>query len=554
MTPFDSWTLEDAKIAVGMMADDDMISSPGRESERLNRQLMAVPVGRLGRLASYRAFVDGDHWQNWEGWTGPMPLANDTDAAQVLTEIQRGFVSRNAIGECVGRHVNGVLGRDVKYSVTTKRKIEKGQQPTEDEQTRIDEAKAALDLWVEARKLNQEFDKVGQTLLIAGVAHQRAFVAPGEINENGIVPTADLETSIGRVYFDFPLAKDAVLWTDPRTQKKCSIYLYRETSSSRPSEAKAEQGEDRAELTYLDGDQTIIRIVGGKGPTMEEGEIGFSYPLGKRLLMGDMHRRPLLNPQVVSQQKLLNLALTMKQRNVILGGFLERVATNAQMNGHYEAIEDGTRRFVPDALPVGAGALTSLTGYITRDAEGNESIASPNMLWRDPVDVKTFLDTEGSAYEAILAECNQLHYAMSKDGNSSAESRQVAMAAYLIDLLQTKQQIDAGWTWQLETTLALAAALSGQAGRYDDLRVAAECSVDPGPISADMIRVVIELWREGRLTLKTGLSWIGVDDVDAEIAGLEAEELEAEEGDGRNEPFIPADLDTEIAKLETVTA
>jgi len=494
---FDEWDYSDAKAAAQLSTEDSK------------------------RLDSYRRAVGGDQFQNWDWWIGPMPLETDQDAAIVRTAIERGFVSRNALSGCVGRHTNGVLARSVKWSIIPVRELANDQQPTPEEQTRIDEAEALLKQWVKERKLNQEYDKLCDDLLIAGVAYQRPFIAPGEIDENGIVPQADLATSLNRVYFNFPLPGEAVVWTDPRTQQKCSVYLYREVTSSRPSEAAKQQGDERAELTYLDGDQTIIRIVGGDTDSVSE----FSYPLGKRILMSNMNRRPLINPQVVSQQKLLNLALTMKERNVILGGFLERVAINAQMNGSFETLGDGSKRFVADPLPVGAGAMTTLTGYVISDEDGKQRLSTPNMLWREPVDVTTFLETEQSAYEAILAECNQLHYSMSNDATASGVSRLTAMAAYLIDLIQTKQQIDAGWAWLLETALSLAAVLSGQAGRYGDLRVAAECSVDPGPISVEMLKATMELTGgQPLLSVDTAMGWIGVEDSTAEQAKMEEEQ------------------------------
>lgn len=519
-TPFDEWDISDARIAAQQSLEDSK------------------------RLDSYRAAVKGDHFQGWEWWIGPRPLDSDTDAQTVREEIERGFVSRNVLGECVGRHTNGVLGRNVKNAVVTKRELAKDAKPTPDEQTRIDEATSLLKEWVKVRKLNQEYDKLCDNLLIAGVAYQRPFVAPGEIDADGIVPTADLATSLNRVYFNFPLPGEAVVWTDPRTQAKCSIYLYRQVTSSRPSVVANQQGDERAELTYLDGDETIIRIIGKDGTVIPEDQVDFSYPLGKRLLMSDLSRRPLLNPQVVSQQKLLNLALTMKERNVILGGFLERVAINAQMNGTFETLEDGTKRFVADPLPVGAGAMTTLTGYVTTDDDGTQRLATPNMLWREPVDVKTFLDTEESAYQAILAECNQLHYSMSSDGNVGAESRITAMAAYLIDLLQTKQQIDAGWAWLLETSLALAAVLAGVPGRFDDLRVSAECSVDPGPISIESMRAAMELTGgQPLLSVKTARQWVGIEDEAAEQVQVEEEERAAQERQGPDLSGVQSLLD-----------
>lgn len=515
-TPFDLWSLEDARIAVQLSTEDG------------------------ARLDSYRKFIKGDHWQDWAGWIGPQPLATDTDALTVREEIVKGFVSRNATGECVGRHVNGCLGRDVKWTIVPRRKLKEGKTPTADEQALIDEATDLLTEWVEVRKLNQEYDKVGEHLLVDGIAYQRPFVPPGELSDDGTLPEADIAGNLGRVYVHLPRAGEAAVYTDPRAQAKCSVYLYREVTSSRPSQAQGQGGEERAELTYLDGDKTVVRIIGRDG-AIEDGQgADFRYALGKRLLMADMQRKPLLNPQVVSQQKLLNLALTMKERNVILGGFLERVAINAQMNGAFETLADGTRRFVADTLPVGAGAMTTLTGYILRDNDGNETIASPNMLWRDPVDVKTFLDTEQSSYEHILAECNQLHYAAAGSTGISAESRQIAQAAYLIDLLQSKQQLDTGWAWLLETALALAAVLSNQAGRFDSLRVSAECSVDPGPISADMMTTTQTLTGgQPLLSVKTGRSWVGIEDVDGEqqqIATEQKERLERQVAEAKAMP------------------
>ena len=127
------------------------------------------------------------------------------------------------------------------------------------------------------------------------------------------------------------------------------------------------------------------------------------------------------------------------------------------------------------------------------------------------------------------------------------------MAAYLIDLLQTKQQVDQGFAWLLETALTLASSLTGGAERYADLRVVAEASVDPGPISPQMIQVILDLWREERITLRTGLSWIGVEDVEGEIAGLSVEAAERAERfpeSSADERRFGADFWGELARQE----
>lgn len=503
-TPFDDWTLEDAKTVAQLSAAD-------REAH-----------------ASYRAFVAGDHWQAWRGWIGPVPDATDPDAARVREEIQRGFVSRNAIGECVRRHVNGVLGRDVKWSVTVRREMGAGETATGAEQTLIDEATGLLSEWVDARTLNQAYDVACKDLLSVGAVYQRVFVPPGELDERGAVPVADLATSLARIHVMFPVPGEAVLYTDPRTQQKCGVYLYRAERQERPSLQRGDPGEERAELTYLDGDETVVRVLGPDGPVSVDEQADYRYALGRRLFIAALRRDALVSEPVVSQQKLLNLAATMKERNVILAGFLERVAINAQMNGTFETGADGRKSFVPAPLPVGAGALTTLTGYMVESDDGRRTLATPNMLWRDPVAVTTFLDTEDSAYRAILGECNQLHYAMSGDATASGVSRTTAMAAYLIDLLQTKQQVDQAWSWLMETALSLAAVLAGQPGYFDDLRVSAEATVDPGPISVEMMRAAMDLTGgQPLLSVRTAQGWVGVEDADSEAQQMAAEAEES---------------------------
>lgn len=511
-TPFDEWTLADAQAAAALAKEQQ------------------------ARLQSYRAFVEGDHWQNWAGWTGPVPIPDDPDYTTLAQEIQRGFVSRGVIREVIDRHVNGVLARDIQWQLVPRRELAEDEQPSTDEQARMDEATTLLREWVEARTLNQIYDELGRILTYAGKAFQRIFVAPGAGAPEDILLQGTVSEILNRIYVNFLHPGEAVVYTDPRTQAKCSVYLYTEQVSDRPSLAGTAQGEEKAELTYLDGGMTVIRIVGNADAPPGERTVdaiieggGFAYDLGGRLLMGSLERSPLLNEQVVSQQKLLNKTLSMKSRNMDMAGFRERVTTNAQMGGSYQTDDQGNKVFVPHSLPSGPATLTNLTGYVLKDENGKETLVSPTFQAIDPVPVTSFLQTEESAYLAILAEVNQLHYAMSGDATASGTSRETAMAAYLIDLLQTKQQIDLGFAWLLETVLALAATLAGQVGRYADLRVSAEASVDPGPISPDMIRVVLDLWRDERITLRTGLSWIGIEDVEGELAQLQQELAERAE-------------------------
>lgn len=116
---------------------------------------------------------------------------------------------------------------------------------------------------------------------------------------------------------------------------------------------------------------------------------------------------------------------------------------------------------------------------------------------------------------------------MSGDGSASAVSRVQARADYLNSLLLTKTELDAALRWLLETALAMASYFAGLPGRYSDLRIFASCKVDTGPLTPEERRVIIEEYQAGQRSRESTMYLLGVEDVDAEIARIEAEEAKS---------------------------
>lgn len=477
-SPFDGWTADDAKKALG------------------NR---GIPT-------AHGLFYRGDHWQQGSGWAGPRPDASGAEASFAMDEIERAFVSQNAIKEVVERAASGVTARPLAWSLVPRRRLAEGETPTPAEVALALEAESVLSEWIEQRNAADILRETTDMLLWAGRAPLRLFVPAGEL-QNGSVPRGDLLQSMLRVYLHEDLAPEqSGVVRDVRTQKEVAIHSYR-----------TDDNKEALELAYIDdAGATVLRVLG-------EGEGAWSLPLGGRLPLYEMQRKPLITDQMVSLQKMMNLALTMMQRNVILAGFLERIFLNAQLPGKFVTESDGTRTFVPSPLQVGAGAINALVGIATTGADGTQTIANPSVVFRDPVPVTTFRDTKSEAYMGILAEGRQLHYAMAGDATASGESRKTAMADYIIDLLLTKAQVERAWRWLLETTLAMAAVFAGTPGRYDGLRVSCQAQIDAGPISTDWGRVAIDLVREEIISRETAMSWVGVDDPSAEAAKIAAE-------------------------------
>lgn len=489
----------------------------------LKQATEAIPDAAAEWLKANKKFYEGDHWQDGAGWSGPIPDSNHPLYNDLLLEIQRGFVSKNTVAEVVGRHVSGVAGREPMWAMTLLRPLAEGEEPTAEEQVLIDEAEALLTEWWDSRQIHGIIQDATATCLWAKRGPLRLFVPPGQLRPNPadpagprLIPQADLKTSVMRIYLDHPEPAQAAVILDRETMRRAGVYLY-------------EKDKQRfAELTYLDeAGNTVIRIVSGGDDPDEAPAPVFTLPLGGQLTMHELSRDRLVTDQVVQNQKALNLALTMLSRNVVMAGFLERTYLNAQLPGKMEPDPDhpGQERFVPEAMHVGAGATNFISGIVTGfDQAGNEVIATPSVVYRDPVSVTTFRDTKEESYQVILEETQQLHALISGDATASGESRKQARSDFEDSLADTKTQVEDTLRWLLETVLAMAAVFAGQPGRYASLRATASCRVNLGPISADDQRVAAELVKEEIISRETARSRVGIDDVDAEAARIEAEQ------------------------------
>jgi hypothetical protein len=469
-------------------------------------------------LKANRAYYHGDHWQDGDGWSGPMLDMKHKLYSQMLLEIQRAFVSKNTIAEVAERHSAGVIGREPRWRLTVRRPLADGEEPTAQEQTLIDEAEMLLNGWWEDRGCHKVLREAAETMLLAKRGSLRLFVPPGLLVD-GLVPREPVEEAIGRIYLHHPEPEQAAVPRDRNTMQDIGIYLFERNNQK------------LAELIYLDGDWTVIRLAEATSDEGEEEEQPepWRFNLGGRLTMFEMNRRLLITEQVRQNQKLLNLALTMLQRNVIQGGFLERTFFNAQLPGKDIPDPDrpGETKFVPEPLHVGPGATNFLSGVVTEDDQGNTVVATPSVVYRNPVPVETFAETKREAYSCILEEVDQLHVLITGDATASGESRKQAQTDFRQSLLDSKDQLEKATAWLLETVLAMAAEFSGQAGRYEELRVDAECRVDLGPISGDEQRVARELVEAQIISKRTAMSRVGVDDADAEAGQIATEQEES---------------------------
>lgn len=513
MAAFENMTMEDARRALAERIADALCETTVEQP--FLRALSAQPTPQQA-LDVALAYYKGDHWRGGAGWVGPRPDITDREAPQVMAEIAAAFVSANKIKEVVNRHRDGTIGHEPSWSLTPARALKDGEQPTADEQARIDEAEAALTEHWDTRGILKTLQKVVVTLLLNGRACLRIFVPSGKLveleGETLVPPAGDLAQALEFLFISRPKPEDAGIVTDDDTQERAGVYVY------------DRKGAPEVEISYIDDEgETVLAIVDGAESR------GITLDLGGRLWLYELDAEPLYSEQLRELQDQLNMALTMQGRNVIQGGFLERIILNGQMPGEWVADTEapGGKRFVPSTTQFGASTTNYIVGVAQRDQMNNVTgIASPSVVYRDPVSPDTFISSESALKEHILEEAHQLHALIAGDSTASGESRIQARADFATSLRTTKTAIDGAGRWLLETLLAVAAQFSGQPGRYEGLRATFDCRLDTGPLTAAEITVIIAQYQAGLLDRIGALERLGVDDPDAMVARIVAEKEE----------------------------
>jgi hypothetical protein len=533
-SPFIDFEYEDAKAELDDVVESQTIdtSGSGHVTPAPGDVNFISPRVQQDPITMNRAFFQGDHWQDGAGWVGPHPESNASGFSDAMREIALAFTSQNVVREVVSRHASGVVGKQWAWAFVPRRDMESDEEPTTEEQTAIKEATAIMRPWLLARKIPKLVRDAVCTVLLAERASVRLFVPAGlteqSVDGGGIVRAASIAQALGLIWPEHLMPEDAAVITDADTMLECGIWLF----EAQPDDSDDDEPVEFAGLTFLDQDgSTIMRLV----PADEDiATVESSLQMGGRIPMFEMKRSALVTPQVQQAQRALNLALSMVPRNVITGGFLERVLLNAQMPGRFETDAAGnkTGRFIPDALHVGAGTTNFFVGVEDEGEQGGVTRASPSINWRPPVEPTAAISAADKHYRSILEETGQLHVVMSGDAEASGKSRVEARAEYLTTLQETQPEAEALLRFIIETSLAMAEALANTPGKYTSvLRAQAQCKLDAGPLSADERRAILEQIGKS-ISQETAMALLGVDDIEAERAKM-ASDPQARAGLGK---------------------
>jgi hypothetical protein len=478
---------------------------------------------------SWRLFYEGDHWQMRKGWSGPRPKLGSADERARWDRLERAFTPENKIAEIVDRHANAVIGKEPHWSFTVQRALAPDEELTAPEQKLTQEAEALLTRWWDERECHQVLWNGVRDQLLEGRGIRRLFVPAGEVKvtptgENQI-PRGSIEESLNRIWPEAPLPKEAIIVRDRRTMQPFGLFL-QQVELPKPDAPGEVQVSKVYELTYLDEQGlTRLRVVPEEG----EAQVTPGFPLNGNLLLYQQEARALLSDTVLRQQKTLNKTLTALSINVDSGAWQLEVWINADLPGEEQIDRNGKTIFKPDPIDRGPGAFNNIVGKTVVGLDGKETLVTPDVKWRDPVNVEMFERTTQMLALAIYSEAHQRHALLSGDAVASGEARKQALADFAMSLLKTTLTTQRAGRWLLDTALRFASALAGEPRRFDKLRPVFQCRLDLGPVSADERRMVIAEVNARLRDRGDAMRLIGVEDTEATMRLIEADEAARQE-------------------------
>lgn len=241
--------------------------------------------------------------------------------------------------------------------------------------------------------------------------------------------------------------------------------------------------------------------------------------LGGRLTSFEISGESYCTDQLIQNNKLLNLNLTMSGNTTVEAGFSELALTNVEL-----AREDPDDPNSPiKTIKRGGGVINNFMGVIDRDEDGNEKTLSPSVHYKDPAPTDTFIKGRDMAYTNCLEETSQLYVKITGDATATAVSRIQAREEFLLRMEDFKPDIDRLGSWLLITVLNLCANLAGTPDIFNNITVNFECRLSAGKLTPEERRQIVSEVKDGVRSMESARMLLGIYDPIAEQDKIELE-------------------------------
>jgi hypothetical protein len=481
--------------------------------KRFKRRI--VDVGKVSpHTDAVRKFLEGDHWQDVNGWVGPMPPQEHPNYGKAVELVKRIFVSHNLIAETTERHKDSCVAKQCDWGFTVQRTLEGNQDEiSAEEQTLVDEANTLVNVWWEEKKPWKNVQETTRFLVALQKGVCRFFIPESQLertlDDDGNEVIVRDENGQGSIVADNTLEAAKKIFfqkTDPFVAGTLTsnegindgAYFY-----FMPDSTDLRRRKKRLELQYLDREgKTVISVENDNGGFDEAG-----YNLGGNLMIYEVNRSlPLFSESVVSQQKVVNKYQTLNSRNG--DSVYRQLFVLAGMKpGHYEEKEvDGEMKkvWVEDGtFQTGPGVTAFIAPYQSEDQDGKTSMIAPSLETPQPFDMGNLLKSKEDAKNSLLEEVKQIHVTISGDATATGRSRVQATADYANSLSETITEVEELVKWMLTTLIRLAAVLAGEPGKFDSLRAYCNLNIFVSPPSAEDLKMWLSMVEKGTMSART---------------------------------------------------
>jgi hypothetical protein len=487
-------------------------------------------VGKDGYTAN-RAFVEqNDHWQNGIYWPSAGTVS-PAMKAKILQAVSPQFTPVDAIGEVLDNVANGLLEQEALVTFAPIAPV--------DPAKTAESEKQAAEIATMVELLSGWWDRVSFWEACRDATRRsrwstrgalRAWITPARLTDVGQGKKAiprDLAfvDALAAIQIMSPDPSCGMVYIDRSTQQRAALFTF--TNGPKDAEKKS------AEIWYIEGDKTIVRIVEDGSDQAQT----FEVEMGQRLPMTQMIAKLLIKDSVRRQQNRLNFFETILVRLGETAGFRERYTTNAMPSGAWldTAPTDGPpletrtvdgKTWYLHAVPrqLGAAITTDLRGVTVDDpSTGKQSIATPGVTVIEPTDPDFAIRSADHARETILRECKQGHLANQSQAQTSGNAYVQARAVHEKDLNSTKGPLEGMIRDMLESVIALAEFMTkggsalGEGGSFlKRYRCVVNLHVDAGPVSPDEQAQIVVQYQAGLISDDTAMSRLGVEDTSAE--------------------------------------
>ncbi len=442
--------------------------------------LKKVVTRRIDRATqeSNLAFLDGDHWQNGETWTGAKPGTGATDDWK--TRIGRIFTPVDVVGDVTRAKLHASIGQIPAWTV---------------EGANAEAAKDILKSWLDLHEPLELLELAARHSQGTGRGVLRLYVE----SDTGILPTQPIDDVLELICIDVPSPLQAAVIG--RGRRRMGVYEY-----------ESADGSKTAEVAHIDSDGNTVLTVFKDDVQIQSDPL----PLGGQLPFYEIHDKPILTNSVRRLQMAANVHSTGLHESGVAAAFRTLISSNADLTE--ERIDPVTKEKTTVSVPItmGHGQWINLTGVETDHIDGKTTYANPSVKAIDPVGTDAFEKRIDFYRRAIMHETGQ-DYRVSVTGNLAASTIRRLRGDFENSVTPLSKRSADAFKWMLSMVLSMSAAFSGEGGKFDGVKISVTPRIDIGDVLVDQQKEARSAHKEGFISHKTALTRYGIDDPDEEI-------------------------------------